>query len=105
MMLKDNCHLQIDVLDQKLNALEAENQRLNNSFTRSEKRQKTLHERMEKLKEEEKHNNRENRGGGQTVGNSEMTAFAEFAVRCVLDWSCPLSPAEGGDFLGASGWA
>jgi hypothetical protein len=46
-------------------------------------------------------NNRENRGG-ETVGNSEMTAFAEFGLRCVLDCGCPLSSAEGGTFLGAS---
>jgi hypothetical protein len=32
-----------------------------------------------------------------------MTGFAEFGVRCVLDCSCPLSSAGGGDFFGASG--
>jgi hypothetical protein len=41
----------------------------------------------------------------QDARNSDMALFAEFAVRCVLDCSCPLSSAEGGDFLEASGWA
>jgi hypothetical protein len=50
-------------------------------------------------------NNRENMGVGQTAGNSEITAFAEFGVRCVLDCSCPLSSAGSVDFFGASGWA
>ena len=41
----------------------------------------------------------------QDARNSDMALFAEFAVRCVLDCSYPLSSAEGGDFLEASGWA
>jgi hypothetical protein len=41
----------------------------------------------------------------QDARNSDMALFAEFAVQCVLDCSCPLSSAEGGDFLEASGWA
>jgi hypothetical protein len=48
---------------------------------------------------------REQGGGGQTVGNSEKTALTEIGLRCVLDGSCPLSSAGGGDFFGASGWA
>jgi hypothetical protein len=43
----------------------------------------------------------------QGARNSDMALSAEFAVSCVLDCSCPLSSAEGGDFLEASGcqWA
>jgi hypothetical protein len=41
----------------------------------------------------------------QDARNSDMALFAEFAVRCVLYCSYPLSSAEGGDVLEAPGWA